>query len=72
MRTGFSGGRQGALVLPFLKRILILFMNFPQFAVIHTVKSFSMVNEAEVDDFLEVPCFFYDPRDADNLISGSF
>ena len=47
-------------------------MNFPQFAVIHTVKSFSMVNEAEVDDFLEVPCFFYDPRDADNLISGSF
>ena len=46
-----------------------LFQNFPQFVVIHTVKGFSVVNEAEV--FLELSCFFYDPTDADNLISGS-
>ena len=45
--------------------------NFPQFVVIHTVKSFSIVNEAEADVFLEFSCFFYDPTDADNLISGS-
>ena len=43
--------------------------NFPQFAVIHTVKSFSVVNEADV--FLELSCFFYDPTDVGNLISGS-
>ena len=43
--------------------------NFPQFVVIHTVKGFSVVNEAEV--FLEFPCFFYDPMDIGNLISGS-
>ena len=46
-------------------------MNFPQFVVIHTVKSFSVVNEAEVDVFLEFSCFFYDPTDVGNLISGS-
>ena len=45
--------------------------NFPQFVVIHTVKGFSIVNEAEVDVFLEFSCFFDDPTDADNLISGS-
>ena len=44
--------------------------NFPVF-VIHTVKGFSVVNEAEVDVFLEFPCFFYCPMDADNLISSS-
>ena len=44
---------------------------FPQFVVIHTVKGFSVVNEAEVDVFLEFPCFFYGPRDVGNLISGS-
>ena len=49
-----------------------LFKNFPQFAVIHTVKGFSIVNELEVDVFLELPCFFYDPADVGNLISGSF
>ena len=38
-----------------------LFKNFPQFFVIHTVKGFSVVNEAEVDVFLEFPSFFYDP-----------
>ena len=48
-----------------------LFKNFPQFVVIHTIKGFSVVNEAEVDVFLEFPCFFYDPTDVDNLVSGS-
>ena len=47
-----------------------LFRHFPQFVVIHTVKGFSIVNEAE-DVFLEFPCFFYDPTDVGNLISGS-
>ena len=42
-----------------------------QFVVIHTVKAFSLVIEAEVDVFLEFPCFFYDPTDVGNLISGS-
>ena len=45
-----------------------LFQNFPQFVVIHTVKDFSVVNEAEVDVFLEFLCFFYDPMDVGNLI----
>ena len=48
-----------------------LFKNFPQFVVIHTVKGFGIANEAEVDDFLEFSCFFYDPKDVGNLISGS-
>ena len=48
-----------------------LFKNFPQLAVIHTVKGFSIVNEAEVDVFLEFSGFFYNPMDVDNLISGS-
>ena len=48
-----------------------LFKNFPQFVVIHTVKGCSVVNEAEVNIFLELPCFFYDPTDVSNLISGS-
>ena len=48
-----------------------LFKNFPQFVVVHTVKGFSAVNEAEVDVFLEFSCFFYDPIDVGNLISGS-
>ena len=39
--------------------------------MIHTVKGFSIVNEAEVDVFLELSCFFYDPVNIDNLISGS-
>ena len=46
-----------------------LFKNFPQFIVIHTVKGFGIVNKAEV--FLELSCFFYDPADVGNLISGS-
>ena len=48
-----------------------LFKNFSQFVVIHTVKDFSVVNEAEVDVFLEFLCFFYDPMDVGNLFSGS-
>ena len=48
-----------------------LLKNFPQFVVIHTLKGFSIVNEAEVDVFLEFSCFFYDPTDVSNLISGS-
>ena len=47
-----------------------LFQNFPQFIVIHTVKGFGIVNKAEVDVFLELSCFFHDPRDVGNLISG--
>ena len=47
------------------------FKNFPQFVVIHTVKGFCIVNEAEVDVFLDFSCFFYDPTDIGNLISGS-
>ena len=42
-----------------------------QFVVIHTVKGFSLVNKAEVDVFLELSCFFNDPADVGNLISGS-
>ena len=48
-----------------------LLKNFPQFVVIPTVKGFSVVNEAEVDVFLELSCFFDDPRDVGNLFSGS-
>ena len=48
-----------------------LFKNFPQVVVIHTVKGFSVVNEEEVDVLLEFSCFFYDPTDVGNLISGS-
>ena len=48
-----------------------LFKNFPQFAVIHTVKGFGIVNKAEIDVFLELSCFFDDPADVGNLISGS-
>ena len=47
-----------------------LFKNFPQFVVIHTVKGFSIVNEAEVDVF-EILLLLYDPADVGNLISGS-
>ena len=48
-----------------------LLKNFSQFVVIYTVKGFSVVNEAEVDVFLEFSCFFDDPTDIGNLISGS-
>ena len=48
-----------------------LFQIFPQFIVIHTVKGFGIVNKAEIDAFLELSCFFDDPADVGNLISGS-
>ena len=47
-----------------------LFQNFPQFIVIHTVKGFGIVNKAEIDAFLELSCFFDNPTDFGNLISG--
>ena len=48
-----------------------LFQNFPQFVVIHTVRGFGIVSKAEIDVFLELSCFFSDPMDIGNLISGS-
>ena len=48
-----------------------LFQNFPQFIVIHTVEVFGIVNKVEIDVFLELSCFFNDPADIGNLISGS-
>ena len=47
-----------------------LFKSFPQFVMIHIVKVFSVINETEVDNFLEFPCFIYGPADVGNLISG--
>ena len=47
-----------------------LLKNFSQFVVIHTVKGFEVVNKAEVDVFLELSCFIYDPTDVGNLVSG--
>ena len=49
----------------------LLLRNFPQLVVIHTVKGFDIVSNAEIDAFLELSCFFDDPADAGNLISGS-
>ena len=48
-----------------------LLKNFPQFVVIHIVKGFGVVNKAEIDVFLELFCFYNDPMDVGNLISGS-
>ena len=48
-----------------------LLQNFPHFIVIHTVKSFGVVNKTEIDVFLELSCFFDDSGDIGNLISGS-
>ena len=48
-----------------------LLKNFPQFVVIHTINGFGVVNEAEVDVFLELSYFLYDPSDVGNLIFGS-
>ena len=46
--------------------------NFPQFVVIHTTRGLSIVNEAEIDVFLEFPCFFYDPVDVGSLVPLPF
>ena len=62
--TDSSEGRSDGLVFPFLDE-------FPQFIVIHTVKALHIVNKEEVDDFLELSCFFDDTTDVGNLISGS-
>ena len=48
-----------------------LLQNFPQFVVIHTVEGFGIGNKAEIDVFLELSCFFNDPGDIGNLVSGS-
>ena len=48
-----------------------LFKNVSQFVVVHRVKGFDIVNKAEIDAFLELSCFFHDPMDVGNLISGS-
>ena len=48
-----------------------IFQNFPQLVVIHTVKGFGILNKAEIDVFLELFCFSYDPTDVGNLTSGS-
>ena len=48
-----------------------LFQNFPQLIVIHIIKGFGVINKAEIDVFLELSCFFDDPADVGNLISGS-
>ena len=64
LHTDFSAGTQ-------VVWYSYLFKNFPQLIVIHTVKSFGIVNKAEIDVFLEFSCFFYDPAKAGNLISGS-
>ena len=48
-----------------------LFQNFPQFIVIHTVKGFDIVNKVEIDVLGEFSCFFDNPTDVGNLISGS-
>ena len=64
LHTDFSRGRLGGLVFPSLS-------DFPQFIVIHTVKGFGIVNKAEIDILLECSCFFFDPVDVGDLISGS-
>ena len=64
LHTDFSRGRLGGLVFPSLSKFFTVI-------VIHTVKSFGIVNKAEIDVFLELSCFFNDPEDVGNLISGS-
>ena len=65
LHTDFSRGRSGGLVFPSLVH------NFPQFIMTHTVKSFGIVNKAEMDVILELSYFFDDLADVGNLISGS-
>ena len=63
LHIGFSRSTSGGLVFPS--------QNLPQFIVVHTVKGFGIVNKAEIDVSLELSCFFDDPVDAGNFISGS-
>ena len=64
LHTDLSGGRSGGLVFPSLSE-------FSQFSVIYTVKGFGIVNQAEIEVFLKFSCFFDDPADVGNWISGS-
>ena len=64
LHTDFPRGRSGGLVFPSLSE-------FSTVIVIHTVKGFGIVNKAEIDVFLELSCFFDDPANVGNLISGS-
>ena len=57
-------------VMSLLFNMLSRMVSFPQFVVIHTDKSFGVVDKAEVEVFLELPCFFHDPMDVGHLISG--
>ena len=63
LHIGFTRGRSGGQSH--------LFQNFPQFIVIHTARGFGIVNKAEIDVFLGLSCFYHDPADVGNLISGS-
>ena len=64
LHTDFSRGRLGGLVFRSLSEFSTAYL-------IHTFKGFGIVNKAEIDVFLELSCFFHDPVDVDNLISGS-
>ena len=64
LHTGFSGGRSGGLVCPSVSELSTVYC-------VHTVKGFGIVSKAELDVFLELFCFFHDPEDVGNLISGS-
>ena len=64
LHIDFSEGRSGGLVFPSLSEFSTVYL-------IHTVKGFGIVNTAEIDVFLELSCFFSDPADVGNLISGS-
>ena len=64
LHTDFSRGRSGGPVFPSLSEFSTVYCD-------HTVKGFGIVNKAEIDVFLELSCFFDDPADVGNLISGS-
>ena len=66
LHIDLSGGRSGGLIFPSQ-----FFQNFSQFIVIHTGNGFGIVNKAEIDVFLKLSCFYNDPADVGNLISGS-
>ena len=63
LHTNFSTGRSGGLVFPSLSEFSTVYCD-------HAVKGFGIVNKAEIDVFLELSCFFHDPVDVGNLISG--
>ena len=65
LHTDFSGARECGLLVPSLEE-------FSPVVVIYTVKGFGVIDKAEVDVFLVLSCFFDDPADVDNLVSGSY